>query len=104
MDEMILDIENFGSIDEAHIKLGKLNIIAGVNCSGKSTSSKLLSCFLTATSKEGYFLSNNSIYERFVQFIRYWHGRISFNQSNLNLDGMLTLIEDNLGDNSFGMI
>ena len=105
MDEMTLDIENFGSIDEAHIKLGKLNIIAGVNGSGKSTSSKLLSCFLTATSKEGYFLSNNSIYERFVQFILYWHGKISFNQPNLNLDGMLTLIEDNvnLGDKSFDM-
>lgn len=106
MDEMILDIENFGSIGEAHIKLGKLNIIAGVNGSGKSISSKLLSCFLTATSKEGYFLSNNSIYERFVQFILYWHNKISFSQSNnMNLDGMLTLIEDNLNlrDKSFDM-
>ncbi len=103
MDEMILDIENFGSINEAHIKLGKLNIIAGVNGSGKSISSKLLFCFLTATSKERYFLSNNSIYERFVQFILYWHGKISFNQPTLNLNGMLTLIEDNFGDKSFDM-
>ena len=66
---MELDIENFGSINEAHIKLRKINIIAGVNGSGKSTSSKLLSCFLTANSKDGHYLSNNSIYERFVSFI-----------------------------------
>lgn len=104
---MELDIENFGSINEAHIKLRKINIIAGVNGSGKSTSSKLLSCFLTANSKDGHYLSNNSIYERFVSFILYWHNKISSNQSdNVNLDGMLTLIGDNINlhDNTFNAV
>lgn len=94
--KMVLTIENFGAINNARIELKKINIIAGVNGSGKSTSSKLLSCFLTATSKEGHYLANNSIYERFVHFILYWHNKLSLNQSdNTNIDELLTLIGDN---------
>lgn len=104
--EMVLTIENFGAINNARIELKKINIIAGVNGSGKSTSSKLLSCFLTATSKEGHYLANNSIYERFVHFILYWHNKLSLNQSdNTNIDELLTLIGDNenLNDKNFNL-
>ena len=34
-----LYIKNFGIIDESHIGISKLNIIAGKNATGKSTSS-----------------------------------------------------------------
>ena len=52
MSNMRLKINNIGPINEADINLGKLNIVGGVNGSGKSTSSKLLYSFLLAASPE----------------------------------------------------
>lgn len=60
-----LDIIDFGPINKANIELKKLNVIAGVNGSGKTTSSKLLYCVLTSLSKEKEYLSNISIHEKF---------------------------------------
>ena len=60
----ILSIKNFGPIKNADIEVNKLNIIGGINGSGKSSSSKLLYCLLIANSKEGNYLANNSIYKR----------------------------------------
>lgn len=48
-----LEIKNIGPIHEANIDLGKLNIIGGANSTGKSTSSRLLYCFLFSASNEG---------------------------------------------------
>ena len=46
--DLILEIDNVGPISHAKIDIGKINIIGGKNSTGKSTSSKLLYCFLRA--------------------------------------------------------
>ena len=103
-DNFCLKIKDFGAIKEANIELKKLNVIAGINGSGKSTSSKLLSCFLTATSKEGNYLANKSIFDKFNGFLLNWYHKISQNQADdVNIDGILTLIDSpfNLKDGYF---
>lgn len=46
-----LKLENVGCISSADMNLSKINIIGGINSSGKSTASKLLYTFLMANSK-----------------------------------------------------
>ena len=64
MNQMTLEIQNFGPINKANIELGKINIIAGQNASGKTTTSKLLYCFLVSVSSEGEYLADKSIKQR----------------------------------------
>ena len=45
-----LEIKYFGRIHYAKLELNKINVIGGINSSGKSTASKLLYCFLKANS------------------------------------------------------
>ena len=45
-------INNVGSINEAYMDIGRINVIGGKNCTGKSTTSNLLYCFLRAISSE----------------------------------------------------
>ena len=49
--DLILEIDNVGPISRAKIDIGKINVIGGINSSGKSTASKLLYCFLRANSQ-----------------------------------------------------
>ena len=53
MNYMRLNIRDFGPINNANININQINIIGGSNASGKSFSSKLLFCFLTALSNTG---------------------------------------------------
>lgn len=50
MEKFILEINDFGRINKANLEVNKINIVGGVNASGKSTASKLLYCFLKANS------------------------------------------------------
>ena len=47
-----LEINNFGLINEANIEINKINVIGGINSSGKSTASKLFYCLLKANSSK----------------------------------------------------
>lgn len=98
MNQMNLEIKNFGAIKQANIELKKLNIIAGINGSGKSTSSKLLSCFIIASSKEGEYLANSSIANQFNLLISDLHNKIFKKDSqNENLNDLVLML-DNIPD------
>lgn len=83
MSNINLDINNFGPINKANIELKKLNIIAGTNGSGKTTSSKLLYCFLTSNSNEKEYLANMSIHERFEAIIANLYQVMEFDRDPL---------------------
>lgn len=67
--EFKFKIKNFGPIDEANLNLNKLNVIGGVNASGKSFSARLLFCIITALSDEGKRIDNESVKSLFTDFI-----------------------------------
>ena len=45
MEKFILEINDFGRINKANVEINKINVVGGVNASGKSTASKLLYSF-----------------------------------------------------------
>ena len=45
-----LEIKEFGLINRANIEINKINVVGGINSSGKSTVSKLLYCYIKAIS------------------------------------------------------
>ena len=48
MNDLNLEVKRFGLINEANISINKINVVGGVNSSGKSTVARLLYCFLKA--------------------------------------------------------
>ena len=83
-----LEIKNIGPIHEANIDLGKLNIIGGANSTGKSTSSRLLYCFLFSASKEG-----KNYYDGMVGAEKSQMGDSSSSQINHNEKYMEVMLE-----------
>ncbi len=66
-----LKIDNIGPINEADIELGKLNIVGGVNSSGKSTVSRLFYCFLLSASPDRNRLYNQILFDQLVSVCDY---------------------------------
>ena len=100
-----LEIKNIGPIHEANIDLGKLNIIGGANSTGKSTSSRLLYCFLFSASKEG-----KNYYDGMVGAEKSQMGDSSSSQINQNekyMDVMLEIFQSEFDyspvDNEYGI-
>ena len=60
MDKLNLEIKDFRSINEANIEINKINVIGGVNGSGKSTVSRIFYSFLKANSvhRKDFILKN----------------------------------------------
>lgn len=65
-DTMKLSLKDFGPIDTAEIDIGKITVIGGENATGKSTTSKILYCFLRANSKKRQEIT----YEYIVNLIK----------------------------------
>ena len=95
MSNINLNITDFGPINKANIELKKLNIVVGTNGSGKTTSSKLLYCFLTSNSNEKEYLANMSINKRIRSTINYLLDNFEFDFDNYleltNLNNKLLL-------------
>lgn len=66
--DLTLEIEDVGPISYAEMDIGKINIIGGKNSTGKSTSSKLLYCFLRANSSYNEDLIAEGIKPRLYRF------------------------------------
>ena len=63
---MNLEINDFGQINRAKINVKKVNVVGGVNSSGKSTVSKLLYCYLKSEIDDesiGYLLDSEGLYD-----------------------------------------
>ncbi|MGL4670203.1 MAG: AAA family ATPase [Methanobacteriaceae archaeon] len=69
MNNICLKIENFGPIEKATIELGKINIIAGNNATGKSTASKLIYSLLIPSSSDEQYIIESHI-NRVIRQIR----------------------------------
>ncbi|WP_458404710.1 AAA family ATPase [Methanobrevibacter sp.] len=96
-----LDIKDFGPINNANLELKKLNIVAGINGSGKTTSSKLVYCILTSLSNEKEYLSNISIHEKFSKVMNDLLDEFEFEQELLlKLEKILNNFP-NLNDSSY---
>ena len=66
---MEMNIRNFGPVKNAEININQINVIGGVNGSGKSFTARLLFCFLTSLSEKGKRIENKGLYIRFKDFI-----------------------------------
>lgn len=82
----ILTIKEFGPINKAEIEIDKINIITGVNATGKSTLSKVLYSLLTTVSLEGDYITNENIRSLFKEFIAKWSRNIFTNEDSISID------------------
>ena len=95
MTKINLDINNFGPLKTARIGLKKINIIAGINGSGKTILSKLLYSFLLSNSKERNYLANQNIDKQINSIIIELKNKFSSDLKNLE---KLTMLKNNLPD------
>lgn len=92
-----LEINNFGPINKANIELNTINVVGGVNGSGKSTVSKVLYSFLKANSQSRNEIILNEIIPDINQIINLSKNPklyIPFSISSLLLDD----IDENIMD------
>lgn len=60
MEQLVMEINDFKSINKANIEINKINVVGGVNGSGKSTASKIFYSFLkgNSTKRTDYFIQS----------------------------------------------
>ena len=87
MTKLNLKIKNFGPINKADLKIGKINVIAGQNASGKTTTSKLLYCLVSSVSSDGEYLVNSNLKNRLTRLLLSFSSTLpkEFNELSVNL-------------------
>ena len=98
-------IKDFGPIKEAEIEIGKINVIAGVNGSGKSTASKILYSFLVSLTNQGNYYHNNLIDDIIGDILRFQlDGHVKKDNPNIDYSKDLFLkfnkVRDKILDNT----
>ena len=66
---LILKINDFGPINSASMSIGKINVIGGLNATGKSTTSRLLYCFLKGATMDRKSFAYSLIYPQILGII-----------------------------------
>lgn len=64
MNDINVEINNFGPIHKANINIANINVVSGYNATGKSTISKLLYCIFKATSEKRQTFAYDSLMPR----------------------------------------
>ena len=95
LNQLNIKINNFGSIANADIDIGKINIVGGFNSTGKSTCSKILYSLLRANSKTRKRLSDTSLVNEILKLAIEFH---NFCRSALDEDQDDEEIRDQITD------
>ena len=90
---MKFQIRNFGPINEANLKIGKINVIGGHNATGKSSASKLLYCFLKASCNKRQDFAYESLSSRISSIISNLEKDRGFFRKTQNMD-FLELLDE----------
>lgn len=99
MKDIILEIENFSPIEKAKINLGKINIMAGENATGKTTISKILYSLMASISREGAKMYQEKIISIVNKFLNEtFRFNNEFEGFEENHKELFFLIRDNIND------
>ena len=79
MHDLNLRINDFGEINETDINIKKINVVGGVNSSGKSTISKILYCYL-----------KSEIDDESIDYLLDSEGLSNLNDSNISFESNFT--------------
>lgn len=90
MVKLVMEINDYNSIEKAEIEINKINVIGGVNGSGKSTASKILYSFLKGNSIKRRKYALQSIVENINRII----GVLDYEGNEYNLPEPLNIEDD----------
>lgn len=91
-----LTINNSDLIKDVNIDIGKINVVGGINGSGKTTVAKILYCFLKTLSEKG----NRYLHKEFVKEVNYFNKIMNyerkeyFNENFKNTDSYKNVLAE----------
>lgn len=116
LDQLNIKLNNFGPISSADIDIGKINVVGGLNSTGKSTCSKILYSLLRSNSKSRKRLSEATLVPEILQvgflLINFSNTALEYDEDRDKvrdeikeiMDEMTDKIENNVSPDEFGVI
>ena len=89
---LVLKIKEFGPINTTSMSIGKINVIGGLNATGKSTASRLLYCFLKSATLDRKMFAYSLIYPQMLGIITNLAG-FEYTMDNRFMGNIEALIE-----------